>query len=399
MFYQRAIAYGVLFFCVLCPKINIARGHMNRLTELDLMFLDRAIELAVVPIGSVSPNPYVGAVIVKDGRVIGEGYHAKAGTAHAEVVAIANATKDVKGSTIYVSLEPCCHHGKTGPCTEAIVKAGITKVVYATKDPNPSVAGQGEAYLLAQGIEVICADLESARKINRIFFHNQLTKLPFVTLKAAMSLDGKIASKTGDSQWITGTEARLKGHQLRAEHDAIIIGKKTLLNDDPTLTVRIPSYSYSHPIRILLLRNFDGIEHTNYQLFNTQSVKTWVVYPKNCALHPDLQTELEEKQVRLISIAEDEISVSKLLSVLYHEGIMSLLVEGGSSLYNAFISENAVDDFALFYGPRLIGDSAAPGLWDHSGITQLSQAPIMTIHKTQTLGNSIYVSATLKDVE
>lgn len=372
---------------------------MEKLTELDLMFLDRAIELAKIPIGSVSPNPYVGAVIVKDGRITSEGFHAKAGTAHAEVVAIQNATKDLKGTTIYVSLEPCCHHGKTGPCTEAILKAGIAKVVYAMKDPNPSVAGKGEAFLSENGIEVICANIDSARQINKIFFHNQLTKLPFVTLKAAMSLDGKIASKTGDSQWITGSEARLKGHQLRAEHDAIIVGKKTLLNDDPSLTVRIPSYSYSHPTRILLLRNFDGIEHTNYQLFDTTIVPTWIVYPQNTEFNIDLQAELESKNIRLIPVMGDEVSVQKLLSTLYREKIMSLLVEGGSSLYNAFISANAVNEFVLFYGPRLIGDSAAPSLWDHSNVTNLAEAPILTIQKTEQVGNSIYVCATLKEVE
>lgn len=378
------------------------RGHMNKLTESDHQFLNKAILLATVPMGLVSPNPYVGAVIVKDGKIIGEGFHAKAGAAHAEVVAIQNAknnNKSTVGATIYVSLEPCCHHGKTGPCTEAILNAGITKVVYATQDPNPSVAGKGEVFLVANGIEAICADLKSARQINKIFFHNQIKKTPFVTLKAAMSLDGKIASKSGDSQWITGIDARLKGHQLRAEHDAVIIGKKTLLNDDPSLTVRIPNQNYPNPIRVLLLRNFSGIEHTKYQLFNTEIAPTWIMYPQNQSIHADVKAELLAKNVRLIELQDDEIIVDSVLTKLYEEKVMSVLLEGGSSIYNAFITAQKVNEFALFYGPRLIGDAKAPSLWDHSNITNLSEAPILSIHTTEKLGNSIYVQATLKEVE
>lgn len=378
------------------------RGHMNRLTESDHQFLDKAIALATTPMGLVSPNPYVGAVIVKDGKIIGEGFHAKAGTAHAEVVAIQNAqdnNESTIGATIYVSLEPCCHHGKTGPCTEAILNTGITKVVYATQDPNPSVAGKGEVFLVANGIEAICANLESARLINKIFFHNQIKKTPFVTLKAAMSLDGKIASKSGDSQWITGEDARLKGHQLRAEHDAIIIGKKTLLNDDPSLTVRVPDQNYPNPTRVLLLRNFSEIEHINYQLFNTDIAPTWIIYPKNQIIDTALKSELLAKNVRLIELNEDEIIVDSVLTKLYEEKVMSVLLEGGSSIYNAFITAQKVNEFALFYGPRLIGDAKAPSLWDHSNITDLSEAPILSIHATEKLGNSIYVQATLKEVE
>ena len=378
------------------------RGHMNKLTESDHQFLDKAILLAAIPVGEVSPNPYVGAVIVKDGKIIGEGFHAKAGTAHAEVVAIQNAKNNHEstvGTTIYVSLEPCCHYGKTGPCTEAILNAGITKVVYATQDPNPSVAGKGEKFLIENGIETICADLESARQINKVFFHNQINKTPFVTLKAAMSLDGKIASKSGDSKWITGSDARLKGHQLRAEHDAIIIGKKTLLNDDPSLTVRTPNQNYPNPIRVLLLRNFNGIEHTNYQLFDTTIAPTWIVYPKNQIIGTALKAELLAKNVRLIELSEDEIVTGSVLTKLYEEKVMSVLLEGGSSIYNAFITAQKVNEFALFYGPRLIGDAKAPSLWDHSNITDLSEAPILSIHATEKLGNSIYVQATLKEVE
>ncbi len=369
---------------------------MNKLTESDLFFLNKAVELAALPLGAVSPNPYVGAVIVKDGKIIGEGFHAKAGTAHAEVVAIANATESTIGATIYVSLEPCCHHGKTGPCTEAILKAGITKVVYATQDPNPSVAGKGDAFLQRNGIESICGNLESARTINKIFFHNQQSQAPFVTLKAAMSLDGKIASKTGDSQWITGPEARIKGHELRAAHDAILIGKKTLLNDNPSLTVRVPDKAYPNPVRILLLRNFGGISHTNYALFDTAAAPTWIVYPAKYAPKAELAEALQQKNVRLMPMNGDVISTQDLLAHLYDEKIMSVLLEGGSSIYNAFLNENSVNECAFFYGPRLIGDHNAPSIWDHSNITKLSSAPILNIQDTKQLGNSIYVRATFE---
>ncbi|MBS7816470.1 bifunctional diaminohydroxyphosphoribosylaminopyrimidine deaminase/5-amino-6-(5-phosphoribosylamino)uracil reductase RibD [Wohlfahrtiimonas chitiniclastica] len=368
---------------------------MNKLTESDLRFLARAVALATVPIGAVSPNPYVGAVIVKSGKIIGEGFHAKAGTAHAEVVAIANATESTEGATIYVSLEPCCHHGKTGPCTEAILKAGIARVVYATEDPNPNVAGRGKAFLQAHGIEVICADDPTARAINRIFFHNQLTQSTFVTLKAGLSLDGKIASKTGDSQWITCQAARRKAHELRAMHDAILIGKRTLLNDDPALTVRLEG-DYRNPVRIVLLRNFDGIRHANYQIFETTAAKTLIIHTNTALMDDALKADLTAKGVMIHALPA--IDPATLLSYLYAQGIMSVLLEGGSSIYNAFLSAGKVDELALFYGPRLIGDDA-PSLWDHSGITQLSDAPILNIAHTERLGQSIYVQATFKEVE
>ncbi len=362
----------------------------------DLTFMKLAFALAETPLGAVSPNPYVGAIVVKDGKIIGKGYHPKAGEPHAEIFALNEAGADAKDATIYISLEPCCHHGRTPPCTDAIIRAGIKHVVYAIDDINPSVAGKSKAILENAGITVHCLNLDEAYALNRVFFHNQKTHLPYITLKSALSLDGKIATQSYDSKWITGDAARKKTHEIRAKHDAILIGKNTLFNDNPELSVRYDYANYKQPIRILLLRNFDHI-HVQYQIFNTIDQQTWIIYPEHILVPDTLLNEFIASHVQLIPCQSDEykdsVSIPALLSLLYQKRVMSVLLEGGSAIYDLFLSNSAVDECALFYGPRLIGNQSAPSLWDNSTISSLSTAPILSIVHTEQIEESVYIEA------
>ncbi len=377
----------------------------NRWTAEDERFMALALTLAEKGYGNVSPNPYVGAILVKEGRIIGEGYHQKAGDAHAEVNAIHAAKKhasaaEIEGSTIYVTLEPCCHVGKTGACTEAIVNAGITRVVSAMEDPNPKVGGQGHAYLRAQGIDVSTGLLEArARHINRHFIHNQLTKRPFVTLKAALSLDGKLATKTGDSQWITCPKAREKTHYIRGLHDAILIGKGTLIADNPSLTVR---YGYEGrgkaPLRVVLIQDFTGVSE-DLTLFNdiSTSLQTLIITTEPAIKQAGKLIEtLINKGVEIVAVDGATISIKSVLNTLTERGIMSVMLEGGAGIYDAFLNAGYVDELALFYGPRLIGDRDAYELWATSDTTALECAPILTIFETERVGESLYVGAFFK---
>lgn len=396
------------------PKLKIGAFFMseNRWTAEDERFMALALMLAEKGYGNVSPNPYVGAILVKEGRIIGEGYHLKAGDAHAEVNAIRAAKKhasaaDIEGSTIYVTLEPCCHVGKTGACTEAIVNAGITRVVSAMEDPNPKVGGQGHAYLRAQGIDVATGLLEArARHINRHFIHHQLTKRPFVTLKAALSLDGKLATKTGDSQWITCPKAREKTHYIRGLHDAILIGKGTLIADNPSLTVR---YGYEGrgkaPLRVVLIQDFTGVSE-ELTLFNDitadeiTQLKTLVITTEPAIKQAGKLIEtLTNKGVEIVEVVSADgatISIESVLDALNKRGIMSVMLEGGAGIYDAFLNAGSVDELALFYGPRLIGDRDAYELWATSDTKALEDAPILTIFETERVGESLYVGAFFK---
>ncbi|NLD09732.1 MAG: bifunctional diaminohydroxyphosphoribosylaminopyrimidine deaminase/5-amino-6-(5-phosphoribosylamino)uracil reductase RibD [Xanthomonadaceae bacterium] len=381
----------------------------NRWTAEDERFMALALTLAEKGYGNVSPNPYVGAILVKEGRIIGEGYHQKAGDAHAEVNAIHAAKKhaseaEIEGSTIYVTLEPCCHVGKTGACTEAIVNAGITRVVSAMEDPNPKVGGQGHAYLKAQGIDVATGLLEArARHINRHFIHNQLTKRPFVTLKAALSLDGKLATKTGVSQWITCPKAREKTHYIRGLHDAILIGKGTLIADNPSLTVRYGYEGFGKaPLRVVLIQDFTGVSE-DLTLFNditadeSTQLKTLVITTESAIKQAGQLIEtLTNQGVEIVSVDEESISIESVLDVLTERGIMSVMLEGGAGIYDAFLNAGYVDELALFYGPRLIGDRDAYELWATSDTTALERAPILTIFETERVGESLYVGAFFK---
>ncbi|MDD3364712.1 MAG: bifunctional diaminohydroxyphosphoribosylaminopyrimidine deaminase/5-amino-6-(5-phosphoribosylamino)uracil reductase RibD [Syntrophomonas sp.] len=341
---------------------------------MDQFYMKRALGLAARAQGRTSPNPMVGAVIVKNGQLIGEGYHHQAGTPHAEVHALNEAGEQAVGATLYVTLEPCSHFGRTPPCADAVIKAGIKRVVIATTDPNPQVAGKGIARLKDAGIEVELGVMEhEASRLNEVFFKYIQTGLPFVALKTAMTLDGKIASYSGDSKWITGEDARHYVHQLRNIYDAIMVGIGTVLKDDPFLNTRLEIADMRNPVRIIIDSNLD-LPPTSNIARSSHEQRTLVF----CSSNSDSQRRepLEALGVELISldIDSDLIPLEKVLGILGEMGLCSLLVEGGGEI-NAYLLEHQLLDKAYwFIAPKIIGGRQAPSPIGGQGIEFMKDA-------------------------
>lgn len=340
------------------------------MTDEELM--GRALALARRGEGWTAPNPMVGAVIVKDGWIVGEGFHQKSGTPHAEVHALTHAKEWAKGGTLYVNLEPCCHHGRTPPCTGALIEAGVAKVVVAMTDPNPKVAGGGIKQLREAGIEVVMGVLEQeAKALNEIFIKQITAKRPFVVLKSALTIDGKIATRTGSSKWITGEEARECAHRLRHKYDAILVGIGTVLADDPLLTTRIPGLK--NPLRVI-------IDSTLKISFDTKVLDTktspTIVFTSMSSRECAKARWIEEKGVEIINCpgADGKVDVVSVLNVLYGKGITSVLVEGGSEINGAFFSQRLIDKIYLFTAPKLVGSHLAPGMIGGLGIGEMKEA-------------------------
>lgn len=376
----------------------MSRKFETKQHQSDLQFLKEAMALATKGYGRVSPNPYVGALLVKEGQIIGRGFHRAAGEAHAEVMAVKDALENrhaLKGATLYVTLEPCCFHGKTPACTDLILKSGITRVVTAMEDPNPSVAGKGHQILRDAGIEVVTNLLKAeGDRLIRHFALNQREKRPFVTLKAALSLDGKLATQTKDSKWITGSEARKQGHFHRGEHDAILVGKGTLLEDDPALTVRY-GFETKAPVRILIINDFSNLDEKvikSYQFFDTSLAPSMICYHEKNPPESSIAASISQKGVKLVPLKET--SPQALLAYCFENGLMSLFIEGGAGIYDAFITADLVDEYLLFYGPKLIGNPNALELWKNSPIKNLEDAPQLSIISAKMCGESLLTTAT-----
>lgn len=324
-------------------------------------YMKLALELAAKWKGFTSPNPVVGAVVVKNDTIVGQGAHKKAGGPHAEVFALEEAGQASEGSTLYVTLEPCSHHGKTPPCTDKIIESGVAKVVAAMEDPNPLVAGRGLKKLEEAGIEVevgLCE--EEARKLNEIFIKYILTRKPYVILKTAISLDGKIAASSGDSKWITNELSRIRVHQIRNQVDGIVVGKNTLLQDDPRLNVRLEGKS-SDPQKIVLMGELDLTidELEGKQVFKLSSQEN----PLILVVFEDGITnsqidKLKELGVEVILLPkkDGQLDLDQLLMELAGRGITSILLEGGNGLYTGFLKEELVDKIYLFQAPKIVGD-------------------------------------------
>jgi len=341
-------------------------------------FMLRALELAELGVGTTRPNPIVGAVVVKDGRIVGEGFHVHAGGPHAEVEAIAAAGGDARGAALYVTLEPCNHYGRTPPCTKAILEAGIRNVYFASGDPNPTVEGGGADFLRAQGVGCFEGPLsEEARYLNRGFFRWIETGRPWIVAKFACSLDGRIATRTGESKWITGPQARERGHELRRDVDAILVGSGTVLADDPLLTVRsargearvtIP------PVRIVL--DGSGRSPISSRIFSTESEATTLVATTAASPYSWRQT-LEERGADVAVLPVDErgwIDLPELLDELGRREIRSVLVEGGATVHGSFFDQRLVNEVWAFLAPMVIGgDSASPAVGGR-GIADLAEA-------------------------
>ncbi len=353
---------------------------------MDLM--KHALSLARKAVGNCSPNPPVGAVLVKDGAVVGEGWTQPPGDAHAEVVAIRQASTKSKGSTLYVTLEPCCFFGRTPPCIRAIIEAGITEAYVGAKDPNPQVNGRGIAELRQAGIKV---HMQRPRQeaLELIETHKKFitTGLPFVTLKYAMTLDGKIATKTGDSKWITGPQARRYVHQLRASSDAILVGIGTVLADDPQLTARDENDSpmKRQPLRIVV--DSMGRAPRTARLFKEPGnalIATTATGSKAASRIPSTEA------VHLPGKG-GQVDLQALMQHLGQRGVASLLVEAGGTLAASLFEQGLVDKVVAFVSPIIVGGNAAPSPVEGSGIDKMSQAFRLTRVRLERFGSDVAI--------
>lgn len=348
-------------------------------------YMLRAIELAKRGAGYTNPNPMVGAVIVKDGRIIGEGYHKRCGELHAERNAFASLRESAEGADIYVTLEPCCHHGRTPPCTEAIIGHKIARVFIGSRDPNPKVAGKGAKLLREHGIEVyedVCR--EACDEINPVFFRYITSKRPYVVMKYAMTLDGKIATRTGKSKWITGEEARAHTHGLRGRYAAILCGIGTVLADDPMLNSRIDGAH--QPLRIVLDSSL-RIPLDSQLIRTAGEYRTMVV----CAEESEKKALLQEKGVEVLCLkgAEGKVDLDALMDELGRREIDSVLVEGGGEVHEAFRSAGLVNHVCCYIAPKIFGGREAKGPVGGLGVEEPAQAMLLKNRKITALGADI----------
>ncbi len=351
----------------------------------DRGYLEECIKLAAQARGATSPNPLVGAVVVRDGEVVGRGYHRCAGTSHAECVALADAGDRARGATLYVNMEPCNHHGRTPPCVDAVIGAGIARVVVSTLDPDLRVNGSGIDALRAAGIEVDVGELaDEAARLNDAYLSYKVGGRPLVTAKAAVSLDGRMATRARASQWISGEVARRRTHGLRAESDAVVVGIGTLLDDDPRLTARIegacgPRYrvvldsDLQTPPTAALLRQPDGVA----LLFCAEGAAD------------ESERRLVEAGAEVVRVTSYEKGLSwrGVLAELARREVMSVLLEGGSGLLTSAFEADIIDKLFLVYAPLLIGGSAALPLWAGEGVDELGAAPRLQHVRRLDLGD------------
>ena len=342
----------------------------------DETFMTMALGLARLGLGKTSPNPAVGAVIVKNGKVIARGFHKRAGLAHAEIEAL-NHLHQEEGATLYVTLEPCCHQGQTPPCTDAILKSGIQEVVIGMKDPDPKVSGRGIKILKKSGIQVRVGVLQKeCEKLNAAYIKHRKTRLPFVILKAAVTLDGRVATESGESRWITSETARAFGHEMRNHADAILVGIGTVQKDNPRLTTRLKNRQGRDPVRIILDSSL-RISPSARALHVKSNEATWIattVKPN----HPKVP-ELTHCGAEILFCPKDKKGRVDLKALLRHLGsrdIVSLLVEGGPAVASSFVAQGLADKLVLFMAPILLGHSAKSFLSNFS-VKRLKEAKIL----------------------
>ena len=389
----------------------------------DELYMKRAISLAKMATGHTSPNPLVGAVVVKNNTIVGEGYHHKAGEAHAEVHALDAAGDNARGATLYVTLEPCAHYGKTPPCAKRVVESGIARVVIGSTDPNPLVAGKGIQILTDAGIEVttdVCVD--ECIQLNEHFFTFIQTHKPFVTIKSAMSLDGKIATFTGQSQWITNESSRKDGHILRASHDAMLVGIGTILADDPLLNCRLTrdelyeaiinsnDVSIDNTLEVhqpdIIILDSQGRTPTDAKVFTIPNRKVIIYVAKGCpeqrrialanvgAIVEELPTK-SVRQGRTTDVAIDikKIDIQACLEHLGKQGYTSVLVEGGSTIISSFVESLAFDKIVTYIGNLVIGGANSTSAVGGTGFATLHEAPTLKFASSQILDNNIRIES------
>ncbi|GMR04976.1 MAG: bifunctional diaminohydroxyphosphoribosylaminopyrimidine deaminase/5-amino-6-(5-phosphoribosylamino)uracil reductase RibD [Thermodesulfobacteriota bacterium] len=361
----------------------------------DVRFMRAALKLARKGVGFTSPNPAVGAVIVRNNKIIAGGYHRRAGLAHAEIEALSGLkARALKGSTLYVTLEPCCCYGRTPPCTDAVIGSGISKVVVGATDPNPAVAGEGLRALKSAGLTVVSGVLESeSLAINEGYARHITTGLPFVILKLASSLDGRTATSRGESRWITGEASRRYVHRVRSDVDAVMVGSGTILKDDPALTVRLTGGKAKNPVRVIVdssfktplgAKVFKGIEGSGLYIFTTKKAGVEKI-KKASALG-----------ARVVTLRETArgVSLKSVVKRLGRDNITSLLIEGGGRLAASAIKEGVVDKVMWFAAPLILGADAKPAVSDLS-VSALKLAPRLSKVKARRMGDDLLVEGYL----
>jgi diaminohydroxyphosphoribosylaminopyrimidine deaminase/5-amino-6-(5-phosphoribosylamino)uracil reductase len=367
-------------------------------TEHDARYGLRAIEMAALGRGRTSPNPLVGAVLVKSGRVIGEGFHAAAGEPHAERVAIANASEDPAGATLHVSLEPCCHHGRTPPCTDAILEAGIARVVSGSDDPSPKAAGRGLGILRDEGVEVTVVTGEQAaraRLLNQPFRKHARTGRPLVVFKSAVTLDGKVATRTGDSRWISGEASRAAVHGWRAELDAVAVGIGTASHDDPQLTARLEG-GWRQPQRVV----FDSEASLSTA---SELVRSAHEVPVICVCSPAAPRIRRESlsaagvEVIVVTGENEPARVRAALDELGARDIQSVLLEGGPRLAGAFFDADEIDEARVFVAPILAGGRQARVSVEGEGVAQVALARRALALDVARVEDDVLVTARMKE--
>jgi len=361
----------------------------------DEYYMRKALELAKRGEGYTSPNPMVGALIVKNGEIISSGYHKYFGGPHAEINALKDAGRQVEGATIYVNLEPCSHYGKTPPCSLALIKAGIKKAVIAMEDPNPLVAGRGIKQLKKAGIEIKSGVLEKeARDLNEVFIKYISSDYPFIYLKMAQTLDGFLASKNGDSKWISNKKARLYTHKLRHKVDAILVGINTLINDNPRLTTRLTDGTGKDSLRIVLDTKLKIPLHA--RIINQQSsADTLIVTAKD--INKEKKERLINKQgVEILSLdleENNEIPLKVLLKILHERNISSILVEGGGKINYSFLNNNLIDKLYAFIAPKILGGRDGISVFNGIGPESIKKAIYLQEVEYKILDDNIVLIA------
>jgi diaminohydroxyphosphoribosylaminopyrimidine deaminase/5-amino-6-(5-phosphoribosylamino)uracil reductase len=368
-------------------------------TETDRIHLERAIELAENGVGRVHPNPIVGAVVARGQECLGEGWHEQYGGPHAEVNALrACGEARLDGATLYVSLEPCCHVGKTPPCTDAIVAAGIRRVVLASDDPTLKASGRGPGILRDEGVEVVVADPDLARRArlaNQAFRKHARTGRPWVLFKSAMTLDGKVATSAGDSKWISGEESRLRAHRWRASMDAVAVGIGTALADDPLLTARVDGV-HRQPRRVL----FDSLARlplTSHLVSAASDVPLIVVVSRAAPRAETDALEAAGAEVVVATGQNEPARVRSALDQLGGLGIASVLLEGGPHLAGAFLDAGEIDEVRLFLAPILLGGRSARDPLEGEGVERIAEATQALTLDCERVGNDLLVSARLRE--
>jgi len=365
----------------LLPRAEVTIRIVN-----DERFMSRALELAEKGRCSVSPNPMVGCVVVRDGEIVGEGFHNRAGEPHAEIEALTSAPAAAVGATVYVSLEPCAHHGRTPPCTDALIEAGVSRVVVATRDPNREARG-GVERLRDAGIVVDVGVLEpEAKKLNEIFLHSASTGRPFVLLKSGTSLDGKLATIDRKSKWITSDAARERSLRLREEYDAILVGAGTIETDDPQLTRRLGLSSSITPWTRVVVDSSRGIPPASTVL--TDGGRTILF-----TTQPDRYVRSEGLEKRPLPMNGSEPDLSAVLDELGTLGIRSVIAEGGARIHTSLIANRLWQKMMLFVAPMVIGGGTAPSVFMSDGIRELTDAHRFRFDRVEQLGPDILITA------